>query len=86
VHRASSESGFAVTGIAEPSPLAREYTLVGRSGQPGVARFAADRLVEGARPSDPWISFELRLGTVGDPREEQRMRDALLRFRPRHER
>lgn len=86
VNWAASNSGHAVTDVEEPSPLERVYTLVGVDGGWGEVRFTASRLVENALPSDPWVSFEVRVGALGHGAKEATIRADLLRYRPRHAR
>lgn len=78
--------GFAVTGIEEKSPTAREFEVVTTRGESGRIRFTAARLVEGALPSDEWVTFEVDLGRFEDAAEEAAVREDLLRYRPRHAR
>lgn len=83
---AASNIEFAVTGVSESGPLVREYELVGLGGETGRVRVEASRLVEGALPSDEWITIGVSLGLLGHADEEAAMHQDLQRYAPRHPR
>ena len=83
---AASNAEFAIAGVTESGRLVREYELIGLGGETGRVRVEATRLVEGALPSDEWITFEITLGLLGDDDKEATMRQDLLRYAPRHAR
>lgn len=84
VNRTGANHGFAVTSVQSPSPDRREFEFITMRGESGVIRFSAAWLVEGALPADPWISFEIDLGPLGDDTKRDAIRADLLRFRPAH--
>ncbi len=86
VNWAASESGFAVAQVEKVSPLARTYRLVGMSGQPAVVEFTATRLVEGAIPSDDWITMRVQESALGNREAEEELREDLLVYRPKYKR
>lgn len=86
MHWSASRSGFAILEVVERGALAREYHLLGVRGERGVVRFDAARLVEGALPSDPWITFEISLGALGNDERTGALRADLLAYRPAYAR
>lgn len=83
---AASHAEFAIAGMTQTSPLVREYELVGLGGETGRVLVKATRLVEGALPSDEWITFEITLSLLGNDEKEAVMRQDLLRYAPKHAR
>lgn len=86
VNWAGSQSGFAVSEVEKKSPLARTYRMIGMTGQPAILEFTATRLVEGALPSDDWITMKVQEGALGDRAAEAQLREDLMIYRPKYAR